>query len=111
MTPRPQNKNLTRAGMGRPKGSKNKTSVEIQTFARNMVEDKAYVANLRKRLRAGAAPHMEPLLFYYAYGKPAERIQIINRLEEAIGQLAEKYGLSSDQLVTRLRLLMGGKVA
>lgn len=61
-----------RRGGGRPKGAKNKTTAEIRAVAKALVEDRIYVAHLRKRLVDGKAPHMETLLFQYAYGKPKD---------------------------------------
>lgn len=57
---------------GRPKGAINHATREIQAIARALVEDQSYVRSLKKRLVAGKAPHIEAVLFYYAYGKPKE---------------------------------------
>ncbi len=54
----------------------NKVSREIKEAARALVEDPDYVANLTRRLKAGTAPHMETLLFHYAYGKPRDEIGV-----------------------------------
>lgn len=59
---------------GRKKGTRNRAAVEIKEAARNIVESPSYLASLKARLKAGDAPHMESLLFHYAYGKPVERI-------------------------------------
>lgn len=56
---------------GRPPGP-NKATTEIREAARKLVEDQAYAAELAVRLKAGKAPHMETLLFHYAYGKPKD---------------------------------------
>lgn len=45
-------------------------------MARRLVEDPEYVELLAERLRDGKAPHMETLLFHYAYGKPAEKMEL-----------------------------------
>jgi len=58
---------------GRKRGTKNKATQEIKTVARLMLEDPVYRRNLRARLRAGTAPHIEALLYHYAFGKPADR--------------------------------------
>lgn len=42
--------------------------------ARRLIESPEYLKGLEERLIAGKAVHMEPLLYYYAYGKPVERI-------------------------------------
>lgn len=63
---------LKRGGPGRPVGVPNKATVEIKDASRLIVEDEAYVESLKKRVNAGKAPHMETLLFHYAYGKPKD---------------------------------------
>ena len=69
--------NLSRRGKGRPKGSVNKTTQAIATLARELTfENPQYVKNLKKRLAAGKAPHMETLLAYYGYGKPADKLRL-----------------------------------
>lgn len=62
-----------RRGGGRPKGVPNKASREIKEAARALVERPEYVASLQQRIDGGKAPHMETLLFHYAYGKPKEQ--------------------------------------
>jgi hypothetical protein len=61
---------------GRPKGSRNKVTEEVQDLARRLLNDPAYQANLRKRLIAGEAGPIEVVLFYFAYGKPVDRVRI-----------------------------------
>jgi hypothetical protein len=53
---------------GRPKGATNVASREIKDVARRILEDAAYQAGLVTRLRAGRTPHVEVLLFHYAFG-------------------------------------------
>lgn len=57
---------------GRVPGTPNKATREIKDSSRLLVEDLAYQASLKQRLEEGKAPHMETLLFQYAYGKPKE---------------------------------------
>ena len=52
--------------------------MEIRALARSLVEEEGYLESLRKRLRAGKAPHMEPILFYYAYGRPRDHVEVSN---------------------------------
>lgn len=61
-----------RKGGGRPKGVPNKAAREIKDAAKALVERPAYVASLQQRIDDGKAPHMETLLFHYAYGKPKD---------------------------------------
>jgi hypothetical protein len=62
-----------RGSGGRPKGARNRATLEIRALARSLVEDPTYLAALRHRLAAGKAGSLEPLLFAYAYGRPTER--------------------------------------
>ena len=64
---------LKRGGPGRRPGIPNKATLEIKDASRRLVEDPDYVKSLTRRLVAGKAPHMETLLFHYAYGKPKEQ--------------------------------------
>ena len=57
---------------GRPPGALNRSTLEVRALARELLEDPAYLAALRRRLVAGEAGQMEPLLFRYAYGGPPE---------------------------------------
>jgi hypothetical protein len=61
---------------GRPKGSLNRTTIEIREFARRLIEDPEYQAGLWQRVTEGKAPQMEMLLFKYAYGQPVERHEV-----------------------------------
>ena len=68
---------LKRGGSrGRPKGVPNKASAEIREAARRLLEDEAYQRGLSVRLIKGRAPHMETLLYHYAYGKPKETMDL-----------------------------------
>jgi hypothetical protein len=70
-------KNLKRGGQpGRRRGIPNKVTLEIRDAARAIVEDDAYVESLKRRVIAGRAPHMETLLFHYAYGKPKDQVEV-----------------------------------
>ena len=62
-----------RGSGGRPKGARNRATLEIRALARSLVQDPTYLAALRRRLAAGKAGPMEVLLFNYAYGRPSER--------------------------------------
>jgi len=63
-----------RPGPGRPKGAPNKRTKEARELARKFATDRTYQTNLLKRLRAGEAGSMEPVLWYYAYGKPKDSV-------------------------------------
>ena len=68
----PERRKPPAAGKGRPKGAKNKTTIEVREAARLLVESPEYRASLESRLNKGSAPHMETLLWHYAFGKPKE---------------------------------------
>ncbi len=61
---------------GRPRGAPNKATREVRALARRLVEDREYQAGVRRRLRAGEAGALEPLLWHYAYGKPKEAVEL-----------------------------------
>ena len=61
-------------GPGRPKGAPNKTTREARELARKFATDRTYQKRLLERLRAGKAGSMEPILWYYAFGKPRDTV-------------------------------------
>src|SRR5262245_14599609 len=63
------------AGPGRPKGSKNRATMEAREFCQSVVRDKAYQARLLKRAQQGKLPPaVEVMLWAYAFGKPPDNI-------------------------------------
>lgn len=73
----PRRKNLKRGGStGRPKGCLNKVTRDVQLLAKQFVDDASYRTSLKGRLAKGQAPHMETLLWHYAYGKPKESLDV-----------------------------------
>jgi hypothetical protein len=63
---------LKRGGPGRPKGVPNKATRAIKEVAQAIIERPEYLSALQRRLDSGRAPHMETLLYHYAYGKPKD---------------------------------------
>jgi hypothetical protein len=63
-------------GPGRPKGVPNKLTIEVRELARNIVNNDAYLERLKVRIDRGSAPHMETLLWHYAWGKPKETLEM-----------------------------------
>ena len=62
---------------GRPKGRKNNATLEVKELARRMVENEAYQRRLQARMVKGKIPPaVETMLWYYAYGKPRERVEV-----------------------------------
>lgn len=60
----------------RPKGNLNTVTKDVRAIAQGMLNDPEYVAGLIIRLRSGVAPHIETLLWHYAYGRPQTRIEL-----------------------------------
>jgi len=59
--------------LGRPKGSRNKTTAAVRDWATGIVEDPEVQARLLADARAGTLhPSVLTLLLAYAYGKPRE---------------------------------------
>jgi hypothetical protein len=65
-------------------------------FAKELLEDETYRANLKQRLQYGAVPAaVEVRLWDYLYGKPADKLEIKD-------DRAKLEGLSNEELVTYL---------
>jgi hypothetical protein len=61
---------------GRPKGVPNKVTKEVKELAHSLLTSEKYLKSLTRRLHGGKlAPGLESMLFYYAYGKPIERVK------------------------------------
>lgn len=60
---------------GRRPGTRRRVTVEAQLAAAQIVTDPDYRAALRQRLIDGTAGAMEPLIWYYAKGKPVDRVE------------------------------------
>jgi len=58
------------------KGINNKVTAEIKTFAQNLLMSQPYRDSATQRVLAGTAPHLETLLHYYAWGKPADTLKV-----------------------------------
>jgi len=63
-------------GPGRPAGWIGPITRQVRSIARALLEDAEYRTLLAIRLKLGEAPHMETLLWHYAYGKPKEQIEV-----------------------------------
>jgi hypothetical protein len=91
------------AGPGRPKGGQNKTTIEVRAAARTIVDNPNYRAALALRVKSGTAPHMETLLWHYAYGKPVEKIEVKDTTDEfeniTAEQLRERAKLIAQRIV------------
>jgi hypothetical protein len=107
---RPQNKHLKRGGsLGRKKGVLNKRTIEIREFARGVLEDPEYRAQLKSRLLKGTSPAIEQLLYYYAYGKPIDRIQLVGPVAQEVHRLAELYGMTAEEVLAEAEAIAQGR--
>lgn len=62
---------------GRRPGTPNRVTLEAKAICNRLVDDPAYQKALLKRLRAGELHSaVETMLWYYAKGKPKERVEI-----------------------------------
>jgi len=53
------------------------TRLSIQRFCEGIINDPVYRANIKVRMNEGTLPHsMEAMIWYYAAGKPAEKIDV-----------------------------------
>jgi hypothetical protein len=68
---------LTNAGKGRPRGAPNKVTLEVKTFATEVLNSPVYVASVWRRIQNDELPPaVECLFYYYAAGKPRERVEL-----------------------------------
>jgi hypothetical protein len=68
---------LGRKTGGRTKGTPNKTTGEVAERCRALIESESYQQYFQHRLQNGALPPaLEALTWYYAYGKPKERMEV-----------------------------------
>lgn len=58
---------------GRRPGTRNRRTIEAREVAQRLVDDPDYRDELLQRMIDGTAGAMEPLLWYYAKGRPLER--------------------------------------
>jgi hypothetical protein len=86
---------------GRPPGTKSRNTSEARAFALEIVRSPAYRKSLLDRVQAGTlASNIEAMLWAYAYGKPADRLEITHPAPSA--QLAE---MSVAELADRAELI------
>ncbi|HKE44570.1 MAG TPA: hypothetical protein VKB41_08530 [Steroidobacteraceae bacterium] len=62
--------------MARPRGALNKKTIEAKALCNRIVDDPRYYRALHKRMIKGTAGAMEPIVWYYAKGKPKERVEL-----------------------------------
>lgn len=60
---------------GRRPGTRRRVTIEAQAAATQIVDDPEYRSRLRQRMLDGTAGAMEPLLWFYAYGRPVDRVE------------------------------------
>jgi hypothetical protein len=73
---------------GRPKGVPNKVTTEAKKACNEIVDDPTYRRALKKRMIAGSAGAMEPIVWYYAKGKPKERVEL--GADKTLAQLVQE---------------------
>lgn len=66
-----------RASNGRPRGTQNRVTQDVQAIARGLVDNPTYRRRLLQNLTSGTLhPAVETMLWHYAYGKPKTEVEI-----------------------------------
>lgn len=78
---------------GKKKGKPSKKQLEIKGFFEEFFATKDYRDRLKERINKGKAMPIEALGYYYVYGKPKERVQLL-------GSAGEE--MTHDDLITAL---------
>ena len=82
--------NLKRgAGPGRPKGLRNKATIEIKRLATEFVEDDKGRRKLLEQYRSGRLhPAILTMFFHYAYGKPKDTVVLeLDQLKRKVAEI------------------------
>lgn len=61
---------------GRVKGTPNKRTADIREYCVKFATDPEYRENVRTRIMRGKAPHIEQLIWRYAFGDPKQSITL-----------------------------------
>ena len=64
------------AGPGRPKGSKNKRTKEMEAVWAEFLESDGYIDSAKRRVQSGRAPHLENYWLAKVNGKPVEKVAL-----------------------------------
>ena len=91
-------------GGGRPKGSLNWKTRQIQAFCRSVVEDHEYRESILDRARKNNLGSMEPVIWAYGYGRPKETVelQLAHAQEDLSGLSIEELAQRAEDLVRQL---------
>ena len=68
---------------GRQKGTGNHVGRAARRLSRKLVSDPAYLKSVEQRLLEGRAPNLETLLWHYAYGRPAQQVNLDGQMAVA----------------------------
>lgn len=87
---------------GRRRGTRNRVTVEAREAAQRIVDDPVYREELRQRMIDGTAGAMEPLMWFYAKGRPQSAddrsSNVVAHLSD--GELSEKLAEALTTLTT-----------
>lgn len=59
-------------------------------MARKIVTDEEYLQALQQRALNGTLGAMEPVLWYFAFGKPKERVEVVDSRREVLASLSNE---------------------
>jgi hypothetical protein len=90
--------------LGRPAGSPNKITKVARLKAQALLESPEYVASLLTRIVEGTLPPaVETMLWYYAWGKPREVIEVEHVKRDLSSLSDEQLAERADALAQALR--------
>jgi hypothetical protein len=103
---RPFRKGQSGNPAGKRPGTLNTVTVEFKRFCSLLVDDPEYQAALRQRMIEGKAGAMEPVVTYFAKGKPKATVEI-SIGEEQLKALPPEQLAELTELSVKARAMLG----
>jgi len=79
------------------------TRGDIRTWAKRLLESDSYRKTVQQRLENGTLPpQLEVLLYHYAFGKPAETLNVSVSMEDMSSMTTEQLAARAEELTKAL---------